>query len=50
MAFNRDIEVVGKNASEADSVLVTGSYDKTVKIWDLKSNNYDPIQVLENSF
>jgi len=32
-----------------NSVAVTGSYDKTVKIWDLKSNNINPIQVLEEA-
>jgi len=31
------------------SVAITASYDKTVKIWDCKSNNQDPIQVLEES-
>ncbi len=46
LAFNYEIDVIGKNASEACSVLVTGSYDKTVKIWDLKSHNYEPIHVI----
>jgi mitogen-activated protein kinase organizer 1 len=31
-----------------DDVLVTGSYDKTVKIWDLKSHARTPIQTLSD--
>ena len=27
------------------TVVLTGSYDRTLKIWDLRSNNRDPIQV-----
>jgi mitogen-activated protein kinase organizer 1 len=32
--------------NEDGSVLFTASYDKTVKCWDLKSQNRDPIQIL----
>ena len=31
---------------ENGTVLLTGSYDKTVSCWDLRSNNRDPIQTL----
>ncbi len=33
-------QVTGEN-----NVVVSGSYDKSVRIWDCKSNNIDPIQV-----
>lgn len=26
-------------------MVVTGSYDRTIRVWDLRSNNRDPIQV-----
>jgi len=29
--------------------LVTGSYDATVRLWDLKSNSYEPIQILQDA-
>lgn len=32
---------------EASAVL-TGSYDRSLRIWDLRSNNRDPIQVIIN--
>eukprot|EP00005_Dracoamoeba_jomungandri_P004289 CAMPEP_0174259152 /NCGR_PEP_ID=MMETSP0439-20130205/8028_1 /TAXON_ID=0 /ORGANISM="Stereomyxa ramosa, Strain Chinc5" /LENGTH=234 /DNA_ID=CAMNT_0015342943 /DNA_START=112 /DNA_END=813 /DNA_ORIENTATION=- len=35
--------------NEQCSVLVTGGYDKHVKIWDCKSRNYDPIQILSDA-
>ena len=47
ISFNHTIEA-GKNAEDC-SVLVTGSYDKSIKIWDCKSNNYEPIQVHHSS-
>lgn len=31
------------------SVLVSGSYDRTVRCWDLRSKNKDPIQQLDNA-
>jgi len=46
IAFNQSIEGATPN-SEVCTVLITGSYDKTVRIWDCKSNNYAPIQVLD---
>ena len=36
-------------AGNGDSVLVTGSFDATVRIWDIKSNSYKPIMVLEDA-
>ncbi|EFA78839.1 WD40 repeat-containing protein [Heterostelium album PN500] len=38
IALNRD-----------QSILLSGSYDKSIKIWDLKSRNADPIQVIEDA-
>jgi WD40 repeat protein len=32
------------NAQDA-TVVVSGSYDRTVRLWDMRSNNRDPIQV-----
>lgn len=29
--------------------IVTGSMDKTAKIWDLRSRSYDPIQTLDDA-
>ncbi|KAI9676406.1 MAG: hypothetical protein M1817_000563 [Caeruleum heppii] len=34
---------------DGDTVLVTGSYDATVKIWDCKSQSHQPIQVLDEA-
>ncbi|KAF2279908.1 WD40 repeat-like protein [Westerdykella ornata] len=36
-------------AGDGDSVVVTGSYDGTVKIWDTKSTNYKPIMSLDDA-
>lgn len=33
-----------------NTILITASYDQTVKFWDLRSNSYDPIQVLDQDF
>lgn len=30
-------------------MIVSGSYDKTVKIWDLKSRSFSPIQTLSEA-
>lgn len=38
MSFNKDC-----------SVVVSGSYDKTVRIWDCKSRSFTPIQILEEA-
>jgi len=35
--------------NEDCSVLVSGSYDKTVRIWDCKSNSNDPIQTMQEA-
>lgn len=34
--------------NDTSSVLLTGSYDKTICIWDLKSNMREPIQILSD--
>ncbi|KAF2746047.1 WD40 repeat-like protein [Sporormia fimetaria CBS 119925] len=39
----------GVFAGEGDSVVVSGSYDGTVKIWDTKSSNYKPIMSLDDA-
>jgi mitogen-activated protein kinase organizer 1 len=31
-----------------ESVLATGSYDGTVRLWDLKSSSYLPIETLKS--
>ena len=31
------------------SLIITGSYDRNIKIWDCKSNNYDAIQSMEDA-
>ena len=30
-----------------DTVLVTGSYDRSVRVWDCRSNSWDPIQSMD---
>lgn len=39
----------GLFAGEGDSVVVTGSYDGMVKVWDTKSSNYKPIMTLDDA-
>ncbi|KAH8731811.1 WD40-repeat-containing domain protein [Phaeosphaeriaceae sp. PMI808] len=34
---------------DGDSIIATGSFDGTVKIWDIKSNNYKPIMTLDDA-
>ena len=34
---------------DGDSVVVSGSFDATVRLWDCKSQNVKPIQVLEEA-
>ena len=31
-----------------ENVIATGSFDNTVKLWDLQSSSYKPIQVLDD--
>jgi mitogen-activated protein kinase organizer 1 len=35
--------------NEESTLIISGSYDSTVRVWDCKSRSYDPIQVLEES-
>lgn len=39
----------GVFAGEGDSLVVSGSYDGTVKIWDVKSSNYKPIMTFDDA-
>ncbi|KAF2702814.1 WD40 repeat-like protein [Pleomassaria siparia CBS 279.74] len=39
----------GVFGGEGDSVIVSGSFDGTVKIWDIKQNNYKPIMTLDEA-
>ncbi|KAI8888261.1 WD40 repeat-like protein, partial [Backusella circina FSU 941] len=33
---------------EESSVLISGSFDATIRLWDLRSSNFQPIQILED--
>lgn len=33
--------------NEESTVLLSGSYDATIRLWDLRSSNFQPIQVIE---
>lgn len=39
----------GAFGGESDSIIATGSFDGTVKIWDVKSNAYKPIMSLDDA-
>jgi mitogen-activated protein kinase organizer 1 len=39
----------GVFGGEGDSVVVSGSYDGTVRIWDVKSNNHKPIMMFDDA-
>lgn len=39
----------GVFGGEGDSVIVTGSFDGTVKIWDIRSNSYKPIMSFDDA-
>lgn len=39
----------GVFGGDGDSVIVTGSYDGTVKVWDVKSNSFKPIMTLDDA-
>ncbi|KAL8858607.1 MAG: hypothetical protein Q9178_004901 [Gyalolechia marmorata] len=43
------VNCVGMGGEEEGGVVVSGSYDATVRIWDCKSQSTKPIQVLEDS-
>ncbi|RCH82329.1 hypothetical protein CU098_000683, partial [Rhizopus stolonifer] len=34
--------------NDDSTVLVSGSFDATVRLWDLRSSNFQPIQVIED--
>lgn len=34
--------------NEDSTVLLSGSFDATVRMWDLRSQNFQPIQVIED--
>eukprot|EP01133_Synstelium_polycarpum_P003496 gene3496-3995_t len=38
-----------KGHPQDNSLLVSGSYDKSIKIWDLRSRNYEAIQSMEEA-
>lgn len=39
----------GVFGGEGDSIIATGSFDGTVRIWDMKSNSYKPIMTLDDA-
>jgi mitogen-activated protein kinase organizer 1 len=39
----------GVFGGEGDSIIATGSFDGTVRIWDIKSNSYKPIMTLDDA-
>ncbi|KAF1848014.1 WD40 repeat-like protein [Cucurbitaria berberidis CBS 394.84] len=39
----------GVFGGDGDSIIATGSFDGTVKIWDVKSNAYKPIMTLDDA-
>lgn len=34
--------------NDESSVLISGSLDATVRLWDIRSSNFQPIQVIED--
>ncbi|TFJ83470.1 hypothetical protein NSK_005239 [Nannochloropsis salina CCMP1776] len=47
--FSGHAHMINSLAFNAEgTVVLSGSYDRTVKIWDLRSNNRDPIQTLDD--
>ena len=46
VAHMNRINTLGLNLAE--NVIATGSFDNSVKIWDLQSSSFKPIQVLDD--
>lgn len=46
LAHNHRINCLALNPYQ--SVIISGSFDNTVKIWDLMSKNHKPVQVLDD--
>lgn len=46
IAHQAKINTISLN--EYENVIASGSFDNSVKLWDLMSNNYRPIQVLDD--
>lgn len=46
IAHTNKINTMSINAYE--NVIATGSFDNSVKLWDLMSSSYKPIQVLDD--
>lgn len=34
--------------NDESTVLISGSFDATIRLWDLRSSNFQPIQVIED--
>lgn len=34
--------------NEESTVLISGSFDATIRFWDLRSSNFQPIQIIED--
>lgn len=48
ISFHQVINCVKANQPDF-TVLVSGSYDATVRCWDIRSRNKDPIQIMDDA-